>query len=299
VLGILVAYFSNYIIGTLHLGSLEWRWQIGISAAPALLFFIMLFFIPRSPRWLAKQGGLAEAERVLDTIGKDTEDELAQIVHSLHAERAAGQERLFQTRYRLPILLAITVGMFNQLAGINSILYYVNDIFTRAGFSRVSGDLQAMVIGGTNLLFTMIAMTVIDRLGRRMLLLVGSVGTCACLFISALLLHGGRHQDLLIVPLIGYIAFFAFSQGAVIWVYISEIFPNRVHSKGQSLGSFSHWFMTAVLAWIFPILSARSVAAPFFFFSSMMVLQFVIVFFFFPETKGVSLEELQERLGIQ
>jgi MFS transporter, SP family, arabinose:H+ symporter len=299
VLGILVAYFSNYIIGTLNLGSLEWRWKLGISAAPAVLFFLMLFFIPRSPRWLAKMGRLAEAERVLDTIGKDTEDELAQIVYSLHAERATGHERLFQKRYRLPVLLAITVGIFNQLAGINSILYYVNDIFARAGFSRVSSDLQAMVIGGTNLLFTMIAMTVIDRLGRRMMLLVGSVGTCACLSISAVLLHGGRHEDFLIVPLIGYIAFFAFSQGAVIWVYISEIFPNSVRSKGQSLGSFSHWFMTAVLTWIFPILSARSVAAPFVFFSSMMALQFVIVFFFFPETKGVSLEALQERLGIR
>jgi len=140
---------------------------------------------------------------------------------------------------------------------------------------------------------------VIDKLGRRVMLLVGSVGTCACLCVVATMLGSGKHEKLLIVPLIGYIAFFAFSQGAVIWVYISEIFPNRVRSKGQSLGSFSHWFMTAILAWIFPILSARSAAAPFVFFASMMALQFVIVLFFFPETKGVSLEQLQESLGIE
>jgi len=299
VFGILTAYFSNYVIGTLHLGAVEWRWELGISSLPAVLFFVMLFRIPRSPRWLVKKGRLQEAEQALAQLGEGSEGELAQIIESLSTEHSEGSQRLFCRQYRLPIMLAVAVGMFNQLAGINSILYYVNDIFTHAGFSKMSGDLQAVVIGGTNLLFTILAMLVIDKLGRRMMLLVGSVGTCACLLVVASIFHTGRHQGLLIVPLIGYIAFFAFSQGAVIWVYISEIFPNRVRAKGQSLGSFSHWFMTAVLAWAFPILSAHSAAAPFAFFSSMMALQFVVVFFFFPETKGVSLEQLQRRLGIE
>ncbi len=299
VLGILVAYLSNYLISTLHLQTIEWRWQLGVSAAPAILFFVCLFFIPRSPRWLATKGRLTEAAAVLDLVGKDSEDELAKIVESVQLDRSAGKERLFQKRYRRPILLAVAVGMFNQLAGINSILYYVNDIFARAGFNRVSGSLQAIVIGCTNLFFTMIAMTVIDKVGRRKLLLWGSVGMCICLSACFQLLRGRVHENLLIVPLIGYIACFAFSQGAVIWVYISEIFPNRVRSKGQSLGSFSHWFMTAVLTWIFPILSAHSAAAPFAFFASMMVLQFFIVLVFFPETKGVPLEDLESKLGIQ
>jgi SP family arabinose:H+ symporter-like MFS transporter len=182
---------------------------------------------------------------------------------------------------------------------INSILYYVNDIFASAGFNSVSGSLQAIVIGSTNLLFTKIAMTAIDKLGRRRLLLWGSVGMCIYLSASFQLLRGGVHENLLIVPLIGYIACFAFSQGAVIWVYISETFPNRVRSKGQSLGSFSHWFMTAVLTWIFPILSAHSAAAPFRVFASMIALQFFVLLLFFPEKRGIPLEELQERLGIQ
>ena len=299
VLGILVAYFSNYVIETLHLGKLEWRWQLGVSALPAVLFFLMLFHIPRSPRWLVKRGRLREAKQALERFGGDSEEELAQIIASLRTEDTGSKEKLFSKRYRLPILLAVAIGMFNQLAGINSILYYVNDIFSRAGFSKVSGDLQAVAIGGTNLLFTVLAMLVIDRLGRRKMLLVGSVGTCACLSVVAYIFYSGTHQNILIVPLIGYIAFFSFSQGAVIWVYISEIFPNHVRAKGQSLGSFSHWFMTAVLAWTFPIVSARSAAAPFLFFSLMMALQFVIVFLFFPETKGVSLEQLQSRLGIE
>ena len=298
VLGILVAYFSNYVIGTLHLGALEWRWQLGVSALPAILFFLMLFHIPRSPRWLVKKGYLHEAEQALKQLGEDNQNALAQIVRSLRTQQTEGSERLFQRRNRFPIFLAVTVGMFNQLAGINSILYYVNDIFARAGFSKVSGDLQAVVIGGTNLLFTALAMLVIDRVGRRIMLLVGSVGTFACLSIVASIFYSGKHENLLILPLIGFIAFFAFSQGAVIWVYISEIFPNRVRAKGQSLGSFSHWFMTAILVWAFPILSARSAAAPFVFFSSMMALQFVIVLFFFPETKGVPLEQMQSKLGI-
>jgi hypothetical protein len=188
--------------------------------------------------------------------------------------------------------------MFNQLSGINAILYYLNDIFNHAGFSKVSGNLQAVAIGATNLLFTMIAMSVIDKLGRKTLLLVGSVGTALCLAGVSIIFFTGQHQSLLVWLLVGYIAFFAFSQGAVIWVYLSEVFPNSVRAKGQSLGSFSHWFMNAAISLIFPLMAASSGAYPFVFFSVMMVVQFFVVWLFYPETKGLSLEEMQKKLAI-
>ncbi len=188
--------------------------------------------------------------------------------------------------------------MFNQLSGINAILYYLNDIFAHAGFSKVSGNLQAVAVGGTNLLFTVIAMSVIDRIGRKILLLVGAVGMAACLAGVAAIFFTGRHQSLLLALLIGYIACFAFSQGAVIWVYLAEVFPNAVRAKGQSLGSFSHWFMNALISGTFPLLAASSGGYPFVFFAAMMVLQFFVVLLVYPETKALSLEEMQKKLGI-
>lgn len=299
VFGILLAYLSNYLIGS-TVTTAAWRWKLGVSAAPAALFFALLYLIPRSPRWLVQKGRLTEASEVLRTIeGEGFEGELADIVRSIESEEAARHHRFFTRRYRYPIFLAVTVAMFNQLAGINSILYYLNDIFARAGFSTVSGDIQAVIIGATNLTFTLIAMSVIDKLGRRSMLLIGSVGTCVCLAIIAYLFATHSHERLLIFPLMAYIAFFAFSQGAVIWVYISEVFPNAVRARGQSLGSFSHWFMTAVLSWIFPLLSAHSAAVPFGFFSVMMALQFFVVLFAFPETRGITLEDMQKKLGIE
>lgn len=300
VFGILLAYFSNYVIGSTIGSDTAWRWKLGVSAAPALLFFLLLYLIPRSPRWLVQKGRLAEARDVLRTIeGEGFEAELADIVHSIQSEEDARHHRFFTWRYRYPIFLAVTVAMFNQLAGINSILYYLNDIFSRAGFSTLSGDIQAVIIGATNLTFTLIAMSVIDKLGRRRMLLIGSVGTCACLAIIATLFSTRSHERLLIFPLMAYIAFFAFSQGAVIWVYISEVFPNAVRARGQSLGSFTHWFMTAALSWAFPLLSAHSAAVPFGFFSAMMALQFFVVLFAFPETRGITLEDMQKKLGIE
>jgi len=299
VLGILLAYFSNYLIGLRHLGASEWRWELGIAALPAALFFIMLFTIPRSPRWLAKKGRVDEARAVLQMTGDENyEHDLQDIVASISIEQKQAAEKLFTRRYAFPIFLAVSIGMFNQLSGINAILYYLNDIFGRAGFSKVSGNLQAVAIGATNLLFTLIAMSVIDRIGRKKLLLIGSVGTAACLAGVAAIFFTGRHESLLVWLLIGYIAFFAFSQGAVIWVYLSEVFPNTVRAKGQSLGSFSHWFMNAAISGIFPLMAASSGAYPFVFFSLMMVLQFFVVLFVYPETKGVSLEEMEKRIAI-
>jgi MFS transporter, SP family, arabinose:H+ symporter len=298
VLGILLAYLSNYIVGSFNLGWAEWRWKLGVAAVPAAAFLLMLFFIPRSPRWLVKTGRIAEAREVLQLIGEQNyEQELKDIVESIDTEHVA-DEPFFSRKYRLPIFLAITIGFFNQLSGINAILYYLNDIFARAGFDKVSSDLQAVVIGATNLLFTMLAMTLIDKVGRKKLLLIGAVGTAFCLAGVAAVFLTHEHEALLLWLLVGFIAFFGFSQGAVIWVYIGEVFPNRVRAKGQSLGSFSHWFMNGVISLIFPVMAAKSGGYPFVFFAAMMVLQFVVVLLFYPETKGYSLEQLQKRLGI-
>ena len=299
VAGILLAYLSNYLMGLASFGASEWRWKLGVSAAPAILFFLLLFGIPRSPRWLAKKGRITEARDVLVQIGEENVDaELSDIVASIDADHGHADEPLFQRKYLLPIFLAVSIGMFNQLSGINAILYYLNDIFAKAGFSKVSGDLQAVAIGATNLLFTMIAMSVIDKLGRKTLLLVGAVGTAFCLAGVAYIFSTAQHEDWLVWLLVGYIAFFAFSQGAVIWVYLGEVFPNRVRAKGQSLGSTTHWVMNAIISGVFPVLAARSHAVPFVFFSLMMVVQLVVVWLVYPETKGVTLEEMQKKLGI-
>jgi len=299
VLGILVAYLSNYILGSLRLGQAEWRWDLGVAAIPAALFFMFLAGIPRSPRWLAKVQRLEEARSVLAQIGEpDPDAELADIVRSIDAEHGHANEPLFSRKYALPIFLAVATGLFNQLSGINAILYYLNDIFERAGFSKVSGDLQAVAVGATNLLFTMLAISVIDRFGRKFLLLVGSVGTSLSLAGVAVIFFKHRHEELLVWLLVSFIAFFAFSQGAVIWVYIGEVFPNRVRAKGQSLGSFSHWFANAIVSWRYPLMAASSGGWPFAFFSIMMALQFFVVLVVYPETRGVTLEEMQRRLKI-
>jgi len=299
VFGILLAYFSNYAIGLAELGAAEWRWKLGVSGIPAAFFLVMLFGIPRSPRWLVKKRRVAEAREILRLSGEaNYEQELQDIVASIDVEHGHGDEPLFTQKYRFPIFLAVSIAMFNQLSGINAILYYLNDIFGRAGFSKVSGDLQAVAIGATNLLFTILAMSVIDRIGRKTMLLVGSVGTAVCLAGVSAIFAMHSHENLLVWLLVGFIAFFAFSQGAVIWVYLSEVFPNRVRAKGQSLGSFTHWFMAALISLTFPQLAAASGSVPFVFFSAMMVLQFFVVLFTYPETKGVTLEQMQKKLGI-
>jgi sugar porter (SP) family MFS transporter len=299
VFGILLAYFSNYVIGLQRFGLAEWRWELGVTAIPAAVFFLMLFRIPRSPRWLVKKNRTDEARSVLQRTGEENyEEELQEIIRSIHVEQEQAAEKLFSRKYLFPIFLAVTIGMFNQLSGINAILYYLNNIFTHAGFSKMSGNLQAVAVGGTNLLFTIIAMAVIDKIGRKLLLLVGALGMALCLGGVSAIFFIGQNQQLLVWLLIGFIACFAFSQGAVIWVYLAEIFPNNVRAKGQSLGSFSHWFMNTLISLLFPIVAASSGGYPFAFFSAMMVLQFFIVLLVYPETKALTLEEMEKKLGI-
>ena len=199
VLGILLAYFSNYLIGLARLGTSEWRWMLGIAAAPAAVFFFMLFGIPRSPRWLAKQSRLDEARRVLRMTGEEQfEEELKAIVSSIRIEQQMGRERLFTKQHSVPIFLALSIGAFNQLSGINAVLYYLNSIFASAGFGSVSANLQAIVVGFTLLVFTAVGMFTIDRLGRRILLLVGALGTAFCRFGVAVIFSVRRHEELLL-----------------------------------------------------------------------------------------------------
>ena len=299
VIGILLAYLSNYLLSLLNLGANLWRWQLGVAGIPSIAFLILLYGIPRSSRWLVTQNRTDEALDVLNMMGApDSKAELEEIMASIHMERGAAAEPLFKAKYRLPIFLAISIGLFNQLSGINAILYYSNYIFASAGFSNLSGSKQTVLIGLINLLATILGMSLIDKLGRKTLLLTGAVGTTICLAGVAAIFFTQSHQSALVWLLAGYIAFFAISQGAVIWVYISEVFPTRVRAKGQSLGSSSHWIMNAIISLVFPIMAKSSGGTPFAFFAAMMALQFFIVLFFYPETKGITLEQLQHKLGI-
>jgi SP family arabinose:H+ symporter-like MFS transporter len=223
VIGILLAYFSNYLVSLGGFGSSEWRWKFGMVAIPAASFLVALCGIPQSPRWLVAVGRPEEARKVLQLVGEPNPDqELQEIAETLRTQRGVRREPLFQSRYRKPIFLATSI-------------------------SKLSSDMQAVAIGFTNLVFTIIAMSMIDRLGRKKLLLTGAVGTAVCLAGVAVIFATGSHPELLVWLLVGFIASFAFSQGAVIWVYLSEVLPNLVRAKGQSLGSFTHWFMNALM----------------------------------------------------
>ena len=300
VIGILLAYLSNYIIVTQHLGARQWRWEFAVAIVPSVLFLVMLYGIPRSSRWLVTTNQTDEALEVLRLRGSpNSKEELKEIMDSVHLERGVKPEPLFARRYALPLFLAVTIGMFNQLSGINALLYYSNSIFASAGFSSNSAALQTVGVGVVNLIATFLGMSLIDKLGRKSLLLIGSVGTTIALAGVAWVFYTGSHNGLLMWFFMMFILFFSVSQGAVIWVYISEVFPSRVRSKGQSVGSSSHWIMNAIIAGIFPYIAAKSHALPFVFFAAMMALQFFVVLFVYPETKQRSLEQIQAGFGIK
>lgn len=296
VFGILLAYLSNALVGSMELGESEWRWKLGVSALPAAIFLALLLRVPDSPVWLATKGRLAEARSAFRRIGladAEADSELRAI-----ADRPvnSGEERLSWRVHRRPILLAVALASFNQLAGINAILYYLNDIFARAG--SLSPDLQAVLIGVANLVFTVLGMLLIDRVGRRALLLVGALGMMICLAVAGAVMLESIDASILPWALGGFIAFFATSQGAVIWVYLSEIFPSSVRARGMALGAATHWFLNALVAALFPLSIAWSAGAPFLFFAAMMGAQFVVVWLLFPETRGVPLDRLGSNIAV-
>lgn len=310
VFGILLAYFSNYIVSLFGFNPdlTEWRIKLGVEALPAFLFLVLLFFVGRSPYWLLKVGRKSEAVAVLERISPDSVSEtVLEIEKSIDEAGRLGNSSLFCKAFFYPVFLAFSISFFNQFSGINAVLYYINDIFAKAG---LDGNLSAVVVGSANLLFTVLAMFLIDRLGRKTLLLIGAAGTSLMLFLAGLILQTQAAQWALVYVLSIYIAFFAVSQGAVIWVYISEIFPVSVRAKGVSFGASAHWVFCSVIALVFPILAALDGADlgfdgvrlngsfPFYLFCLMTLVQFAVVFVFYPETKGVPLELVREKMKL-
>ena len=299
VFGIFVAYLTNFLFK--GIGEDSWRWMLGIMLVPAGVFAVLVRTIPESPRWLVLNNRDDEARAVFERTG-DTE-----ALNNIKQEHLLSQhgtgESLFQAKYRKPILFAVLLAMFNQLAGINAILYYAPRIFEMAGYGQEQAYLQPVYIGLANVVFTLLAMNFIDRFGRKTLLIIGSFGMIFFLGLTAWAFYSNVSGNTSVVfYLIGFIAFFAFSQGAVIWVFIAEIFPNSVRSQGGSLGSFTHWIMAAIISWTFPIIVEGSEKGGFYsflFYTVMMLLHLVFVWKFLPETKGRSLEQIQQELGIE
>ena len=296
VFGILVAYLSNYLLA--NVGEHSWRLMLGVQAVPAVAFLLFLFRVPESPRWLLLHGRLAEGRDVLRIIGPDTVD--ADVAAILTAQSLAGQqsESLWARQYRTPVLLAVAFAFFNQVSGINAIIYYAPRIFEMTGLGQGAALLSSAGIGLVNFCFTLLGVNLIDRFGRRTLMLVGSVGLIATLGLVARAFYNQTFTGYTVpVLLFVYLAFFAFSQGAVIWVFISEIFPNAVRAKGQALGSSTHWVMATIIAFTFPWFAEHLGGGhTFAFFCAMMVLQLIFVLRFMPETKGSSLEQTEKTL---
>lgn len=295
VLGILVAYLSNYFLGQLGEGS--WRWMLGVQAFPALLFFVLIFFVPESPRWLLlHRGKHLEAGAILQKIsGSRYTEDIKQILKA--KEEVQGDGRLFSKANRVPVLLAVLFAVFNQVSGINAIIYYAPRVFEMAGLGAQSSLLSSVGIGLVNFVFTLVAINFIDKVGRRRLMYIGSVGLIISLALVSYSFFSGNTAGFAVpLYLMFYIAFFAFSQGAVIWVFISEIFPNDVRAKGQTLGSLTHWVMAALITFFFPALTELLGGGyTFAMFAFFMLLQLLYVWKMMPETRGRSLEEVGTR----
>ncbi len=299
VFGILVSYLSNYIIGAI--GSEPWRLMLGIQAVPSQLFLILLKWIPESPRWLIlKRGKVAEARKILQLINPATADTIITSIKNVDVEESRAsvkKDSLFSGNHKTPVILAVLFAVFNQVSGINAIIYYAPRIFEMTGLGTNSSLLSTAGLGLINFIFTLLAMNFIDRFGRRTLMLIGSFGLIATLALVSYSFYNGNSGLAVPVYLFVYIAFFAFSQGAVIWVFISEIFPTQIRAKGQTLGSTTHWFMAALIAFSFPYLSEKIGGGnTFLFFTIMMIAQLVFVWKLMPETKGRSLEQIGHTL---
>ncbi|MFV0267969.1 MAG: sugar porter family MFS transporter [Draconibacterium sp.] len=298
--GILLSYFSNYWISRV-IESDTWRWMLGVESIPAALFFFLLFIIPDSPRWLILKGKEDKAKTILQKIGTiNLQKELIKIRGSVDKKEGEKTENLFSVKYHKPVTLAILIAFFNQLSGINAVMYYAPRIFEMVGYAKESALLQSISVGVMLFVFTLVGRMLVDKVGRKRLLLTGAFGMSLFLGLVAKTIFTTIDRSIwMLVYLAGFIMFFAFSQGTVIWVYISEIFPNTIRAKGQTLGSFIHWTMAAIISWLFPVLVGKSSfggGIAFIIFSIAMLFQFIIVYKIFPETKGKSLEEIQKEL---
>jgi sugar porter (SP) family MFS transporter len=367
--GIMLAYISNYVIGEYNLGAIEWRWMFGVEAVPAALFAVLLFLTPRSPRWLMAKNREDEARSVFRSLTRSTDEEISaeidDIRESFDMQHHSLQERFFQKAYIKPILLVFAIATFNQLSGINALLYYAPRVFEMSGAGAAGAKLSSVIVGFMLMIFTMGALLVIDHFGRKRLMIAGSIGYILSLAVvswaffayapqfntiakenelarvqsrvETLMASPGERVDaneiagaradllaaqtaltgaqetsgqferediavgswVVLIGLLVFIASHAVGQGTVIWVFISEIFPNRLRARGQALGSFTHWFWAAAITWTFPSFAEMSGALPFAFFTLCMIGQLVWVLRCMPETKGVPLEEIQKQLGIE
>jgi sugar porter (SP) family MFS transporter len=296
VLGILIAYLSNYLLR--DTGAQPWRWMVGVEAIPAFIYIIFVVFIPKSPRWLISKSRTEEAAKILQDINPEADLEERMLEIKKQSKNQITGENIFMKKYRFPLILAFLVAFFNQLSGINAFLYYAPRIFESAGLEANTALLSSIGIGVVNLLFTLLGVFLIDKVGRKQLMFVGSIGYIISLSLvaAAFFLNWGG----LWVPifLFLFIASHAIGQGAVIWVFISEIFPNHLRASGQAFGSSTHWVLAAIIPSLVPVLfTTIGPGYVFAFFAFMMVLQLFFVIFMMPETKGKTLEELGEELS--
>ncbi|REE83005.1 sugar porter (SP) family MFS transporter [Lutibacter oceani] len=295
VFGILIAFLSNYLLS--GIGENDWRWMIGIEAFPALIYTIFMFSVPKSPRWLISKLRIDEAKEVLEIINPDDDAEKLMLEIQEENNRDLPGENIFMKKYRFPLILAFLMAMFNQLSGINAFLYYAPRIFEEAGLGESTALLSSIGIGLTNLVFTLLGVFLIDKLGRKQLMYIGSVGYIISLSLVAMAFFLGWTGMAVPIFLFLFIAAHAIGQGAVIWVFISEIFPNHLRASGQSFGSTTHWLLAAIIPTLIPTLfSTIGAGVVFLFFAIMMAFQLVFVIFMMPETKGVPLEELSKIL---
>jgi sugar porter (SP) family MFS transporter len=306
VLGILVSYISNYLVAR-FMPDVDprtvWRVMLGVECLPIALFMALLATIPESPRYLVRVGRESAARGVLERIGcENVASTVSEIAASLKAAANGADVALFQRRYAKPIMLAFLIAFFNQVSGINAINYYAPRIFQMifGEGSELAALAGTIGVGAVNLLFTMLAFAFIDRFGRRFLIIVGSAMMIVMHSLVAWQLSlPSPNAAIAMTGILGFIAFFGVSSGAVIWVYISEVFPNVVRAKGQALGCFTHWFLCMIVSWAFPIVAESAGTWAFGFFAFMMAVQLVWAVFFMPETRGGTIEDIEKRLGIE
>jgi sugar porter (SP) family MFS transporter len=298
VFGILIAFVSNALLAK-YISNDAWRWMIGIEALPAIIYTVMMFAIPESPRWLITAKNNIEAAKQVFRSLYDNEDDIAEQVNLIvNSQKSTDDaESIFSKKYGIPLSLAFFIAFFNQFSGINAILYYANRIFAEAGLAEQAGALGSIGLGITNFVFTLLGMFLIDRLGRKQLLYIGSVGYIVSLSIVSLCFYNDWSGMIVPISLFAFIASHAVGQGAVIWVFISEIFPNHLRSSGQAFGSSVHWVLAAIIPSLVPILfNSIGAVTVFAIFAFMMLLQLVWIKMYVPETKGKSLEAVSESL---